>query len=458
MNGNNFVLPPIQWRKATRILDFKEQSGFATNQTGGYVVKADVEPPALGDYEPLKGCNVKPPNGVATPAKPKALAIDQRCFQVEDMLTTKEKQAILNSYVPITETSPSKWLARKVALLCSPDAKKSFNSTFERDAFYFDEETEMIVPNHCRVAEAASQFNHILEAAEEAFLMSRKTLTELKSATRKARSSMRSLHKCRRHLQTDRVVNNIYKYYYTRANQHAANGGSTYASLTETSMESIITKMVELECVPSSGVVADLGSGLAMPALHMAQRMPSCCFVCIENNVERCFSFAFWFHNLMQKEDMPLRNYKIACIYDDIFKYTDYEFCDVVYTFDEAFPPDLMEHIIKTFSASSRPKWLISFKTGRRGDHDIKKLFEEYGLEVVDSVRCKKAGSGEVSNAQFYRRQFNSGKLPAKEHNLVAKIEPFWSGDQGIIRTAVENLCTSFREMMPSNTRTKIKN
>jgi hypothetical protein len=171
MTNHHFSLPPIQWRKVTRILDFTKQPGFVNNQTDGYVVNVDVEPPVLNEHEPSKERNDKPSNGVANQVKSEALVIDQSCFQLDEKLTTKEKQSILNAYVPITETSPSKWLTRKVALLTSPEVRKAFNSTFERDAFYIDEETGMIVPDHRRVAEAESQFSHSLESDKKIYIL-----------------------------------------------------------------------------------------------------------------------------------------------------------------------------------------------------------------------------------------------------------------------------------------------
>jgi hypothetical protein len=68
----------------------------------------------------------------------------------------------------------------------------------------------------------------------------------------------------------------------------------------------------------------------------------------------------------------------------------DYYDCDLVYTFDEAFPPALWGKIVRTFVASPRCKLLITFKPAK-------------ATPGCPSLHLSKKG-GESSNAMFMIR------------------------------------------------------
>jgi hypothetical protein len=62
--------------------------------------------------------------------------------------------------------------------------------------------------------------------------------------------------------------------------------------------------------------------------------------------------------------------------------------CDLVYTFDEAFPPKVWEKIVETFVASPWCKFLIMFKAAK-------------ALMEVSRLPLMKKGSKDSSNAMF---------------------------------------------------------
>jgi hypothetical protein len=76
---------------------------------------------------------------------------------------------------------------------------------------------------------------------------------------------------------------------------------------------------------------------------------------------------------------------------------------DVLYIYDEAFPPDVMEHVAQLILDSPRIKWVISFKAGRHREYkDF--LEKRTGLVCEATVDTLKVGSGEMSRASIYRR------------------------------------------------------
>jgi hypothetical protein len=110
----------------------------------------------------------------------------------------------------------------------------------------------------------------------------------------------------------------------------------------------------------------DLGGGFLTCLTHIAQVIPGK-YLGIEYCVRRSLQFANSYTNLLAKHANQLCNTKIAYLNMDILGLHSYD-CDLVYTFDEAFPPNVWEKIIKTFAASHRCKFLIMFKVGKSAE------------------------------------------------------------------------------------------
>jgi hypothetical protein len=85
----------------------------------------------------------------------------------------------------------------------------------------------------------------------------------------------------------------------------------------------------------------------------------------------------------------------------------------VLYMYDEAFPPDLMDYVPCLIKKSPSLQWVVSFKHGRHSEYEGF-LEAEAGLELVDVLACNKQGSGESSRAHLYecRKQHSSGDHP----------------------------------------------
>jgi hypothetical protein len=425
MTNKLFLVPPILWRENIDSGYNRQTERCVTNNRSGE-----------DNHQP------------ETPERPSRNAVGL----AQPNLSTSEKREFMSVFVPISASSPSQWLLRQLSNLSSPEVDKMFHMNFQPGDYYMDDHSNQIIPNEERVVEANILYQAHFDAAQDAVTRARNAFEDLQRCRQKAQKSSLLL-KALRTTPTQKSLSHIYGYFYRKASKLASNGGSTYASLQQSSMEAVIDKMVELKCLPPQGVLVDLGAGLNLPALHMAQRMPSCCFVGIENNVERAWSFAVWYSKLMTKANVQLQNHKVAFICDDLFNYKDLDFCDVVYAYDEAFPPALMNHVIDMFVKSSRPQWLISFKPGRRGGKNLKTLMQKSGLEEIASVTTKKSGSGESSTAVFYRRATPTSGLKYTQHTVTKMLQPFWDENKKHVSKTVRNLSRDLLLRMPSKTR-----
>ena len=65
--------------------------------------------------------------------------------------------------------------------------------------------------------------------------------------------------------------------------------------------------------------------------------------------------------------------------------------CDLVYTFDEAFPPELWEKIVRMFVASPRFKFMVMFKAAKvaKANKDMRRKLQAAGLAEVEKLSLK---------------------------------------------------------------------
>jgi hypothetical protein len=233
-------------------------------------------------------------------------------------------------------------------------------------------------------------------------------------------------------------------------------GGSTYGEIPQKGIQDICDTMKELKIITDDKkcVVADLGAGFMLPCLHIAQEFSTCSVVGIENDPVRCLGFASSFEKLLEDDSQPLVNYKIVLIHRDLFSIHDFEFVDVVYAFDEAFPSELNRHIYTVFGKSKRPKWLIVFKVGLPGmREEIKELETLAGVEFVKkNPKLHKSVSGGSSTVCFFQRKIpvtpaTTGLCPQSQ------LQPSWHDDKQALLSAVQSLHRSLVNALPSGKR-----
>lgn len=238
------------------------------------------------------------------------------------------------------------------------------------------------------------------EAHANFVLLQRVQRTSFEATKRVLRGKMSSI---------DAAVATVYKYLHHQSNKYlGANFSSTYAEVTKKSMENLISTIIQERMLPPDGVICDLGAGYNIPMAHLAQRIPDATVVGIEYCPLRAYGFVKCYMSaLEEKEDFCFVNNKIAYILGNIFHVDSLEWCDVVYQFDEAFPENLCQHIWRLFRESSRPQYLIAYKTGRASDGRKEldnALMQTAGVERMFSKRTFKTGSHEGGLAVFYRR------------------------------------------------------
>jgi hypothetical protein len=203
----------------------------------------------------------------------------------------------------------------------------------------------------------------------------------------------------------------VYHYLYPTVNQQTAhNGSSTYAEITRGGVFKMIHviseqfKQISPQGNASTFRAIDLGGGYLTCLAHIAQVIPGE-YAAVEYCEDRCWAFANSYGRLLSDYSDALCNTKIAYASMNIFD-LDYYDCDLVYTFDEAFPPALWGKIVRTFVASPRCKLLITFKPAKAtpGYKDWQRYMKDLGLrEACPCLHLSKKG-GESSNAMFMIR------------------------------------------------------
>jgi hypothetical protein len=108
------------------------------------------------------------------------------------------------------------------------------------------------------------------------------------------------------------------------------------------------------------------------------------------------------------------------------------------YSFDEAFEPALMNHLMKICQITATIKYVVSFKACRF--HKYHAMWKDHGFDVIAKVSVKKCGSGESNTAYLYaqsREPEGADKKVALPENkvdmgkLMAEyVHPVWYGSK----------------------------
>jgi hypothetical protein len=248
------------------------------------------------------------------------------------------------------------------------------------------------------------------------------------------------------------AIDLVYKRLYSAANKNLDhNGSSTYAEITrcgvshiiEGIMKYFIPKMKDEELAAFRAV--DLGGGFLTCLSHIAQVIPGE-YVGVEYDELRTWMFARSYYGLLKDHAGDLCNHKIAYIHKDILELLSYD-CDLVYTFDEAFPYNVWQHIVRTFCASRRCKFLIMFKVAKSFP-GIKAWYQELlqvgGVTLVHKLCLSKKG-GEGSTAMFFVKNEHLNPTTCSLHELQRlpdqvweSCRPFWDSRDTALRAISE--------------------
>jgi hypothetical protein len=253
-----------------------------------------------------------------------------------------------------------------------------------------------------------------------------------------------------------KAIHRVYELLYSSVNsQLSHNGASAYAEITEDGVTRMINKistgfMSRLTKSEASAFRAiDLGAGYLTCLAHIAQAIPGE-YVGIEYCPRRSSQFAHSYGALLAQHSEELCNTKIAYAHMNILDLHSYE-CDLVYTFDEAFPYDVWKKIVETFVKSHRCKFLIMFKVAKasRGYKALQAELLQAGVSCIDKLCLKKKG-GESSNAMFFvkSKPWNQGvdRTLRSQHCPTDPCKRFWEkckefwGSIEMAKTAVAEL------------------
>ena len=290
-------------------------------------------------------------------------------------------------------------------------------------------------------------------------------LDEELAALRKQRAQLRQRINCFKKKCKDEVkakrpaveqaIDAVYHYLWNSNGRVDHTGGGTYAELTFGNVERLID-MLQQHVLPNlteeerkGFSMLDAGGGFMTCLAHIAQKIEGYYFG-VEYDESRAWMFAFGWKRLL--ESKLLINANIAYLWQDLFDVKELD-VDVLYMFDEAFPYSLVMHMVELFAASSKCKYLISFK--------VAKAYKGYtGLynDVIDVGKVKEVArvigskkGGELSTAVlFVKHSFLEQKelrrsrrqSPGSSNDyLFRECRPFFK--ENLRLKAVEHLLTT---------------
>jgi hypothetical protein len=378
-------------------------------------------------------------------------------------LLSEDMRQLLGAYTRIDEKPENllsqtkhteNWLKAE-----SPDVKEAFKRAFSLNDMLYHPTSFKWQPDEAVYVKKSISLEAAFKEKEKELSRVTQEAGILKQKLTRARQAEKQIAKTRPSARED-AVKTVYSY-MVRKNKDLRvdnSGGSTYGEIRQKGIQDICDTMKELKIITDDKkcVVADLGAGFMLPCLHIAQEFSTCSVVGIENDPVRCLGFASSFEKLLEDDSQPLVNYKIVLIHRDLFSIHDFEFVDVVYAFDEAFPSELNRHIYTVFGKSKRPKWLIVFKVGLPGmREEIKELETLAGVEFVKKIpKLHKSVSGGNSTVCFFQRKIpvtpaTTGLCPQFQ------LQPSWHDDKQALLSAVQSLHRSLVNSLPSGKRNR---
>jgi hypothetical protein len=176
------------------------------------------------------------------------------------------------------------------------------------------------------------------------------------------------------------AVSKVYKMIQKQTGSVGGNsfGGPIYGEITQGSMDEIIQYLVKNCDLSNDSNFLDIGSGLGKPCFHaMASINPNICLG-IEIQTGR---FELSILNLVGihslSESIPQISGRCFFMNVDVELLSDFDPFTHVYSFDKAFTPDLIGHLIKAFNNSKYLNFVVSYqKFSDADDFDFNFLAE----------------------------------------------------------------------------------
>lgn len=201
-----------------------------------------------------------------------------------------------------------------------------------------------------------------------------------------------------------------------------AAGGAIYGEITQNSFQRVVDYMKEHCELSKASLFLDVGSGLGKPNMHVA----------IDPGVEVSYGVELeelrWhlsLHNLKSVLELEINKNKACRTIFTAGDITDAKSLNPfshIYSFDVGFPPDVMEHMARTFNRS-RARYFISF-------HVPRKVIDVYGFKVenIGRVATSMAGSSEGHTCYFYRstRPVQTSSDRAVEKDELVHVDPLF--------------------------------
>jgi Histone methylation protein DOT1 len=210
---------------------------------------------------------------------------------------------------------------------------------------------------------------------------------------------------------------------YTKkeATKLSHDGSSTYGELTDYSNAKWINKMIKAKIITKESVFCDAGSGFGRVVAHV-HLAASCRAFGIENAENRHFVACDITKRLLSQLQQP----KIALYLGDLRNLFDFGPTTFLYMFDEAFPPDLVDHILLCACNTENLQYIYTFKASKAPK--FKGTFAAHGWELIDEhkLRVRKVVSGETNTMYLYKRG-NRVRRPGLlefKHGCAGTLEP----------------------------------
>jgi hypothetical protein len=212
--------------------------------------------------------------------------------------------------------------------------------------------------------------------------------------------------------------------------------GHTDAQIRRKGVEDIIEMLVTYAGLCVDSIVFHAGISLGQEMGHISQVVP-CRYVGMEVEPLRIWLCAKnYLKAIDDKENVgSLVNTRVAIVLCDMFRLP--HLCETThyYSFDEAFEPALMNHLMKICQITATIKYVVSYKASKYKRYHT--LWKDHGFDVIAKACVKKCGSGESNTAYLYARRcepegaYKKAALPENGVDmgkLMAEyVHPVWS-------------------------------
>jgi hypothetical protein len=194
-------------------------------------------------------------------------------------------------------------------------------------------------------------------------------------------------------------------------------GGAIYGELTQKSFQRVVDYLKDNCGFDASSVFIDIGAGLGKPSAHVAVNPGVRLSLGVELIGGRWWQSMCMMKALLDNDNLKPFAEKMFFAHADMCDMDSFEPVTHLYSFNRGFPPEAMRTMAKLFHKSSSTKYFICYDNERRLEGF------GFGVELLEKVSVKMAGSGEGHTCFIYKKI--EGSAPKRSRKKSSSSDDF---------------------------------